>query len=110
MTISARNTELVRGDRDFAGHGLEVVAQVKLKIARSKKAIQAEVFFAARETAGDKSATRGKWTETVYQAPQNMTIESIESVARTKVKLTPRGQTSAKTTDLLGAALSPRAA
>ncbi len=71
--------KLVRGDREFGGHGPKVKSEVKLRLANNGKEIWADVTLWAQETVHDFSTTEGKWSKKVYDVPYGKTIDRITS-------------------------------
>ncbi|HKO82918.1 MAG TPA: hypothetical protein VJU78_21070 [Chitinophagaceae bacterium] len=72
-------SRLIRGDREFDGHGPRIKTGVKLRISPNKTALLADINFFAEETTPDHSYTKGNWTKAVYKAPYGTTIKEIVS-------------------------------
>lgn len=72
-------SKLVRGDREFGGHGPKVKSEVKIRLAANGKEIWADVTLWAQETVHDFSTTEGKWSKKVYDVPYGKTISKITS-------------------------------
>lgn len=70
--------KLLGGDREFDGHGPEIWAWVKLRIADNRM-IYADVYMHARETVSDWSETEGTWAKLIYTAPSGYEIIDIPS-------------------------------
>lgn len=71
--------KLVRGDREFDGHGPRIKSEVKLRISPDGSKLFADVTFWAQETVHDWSTTEGQWTKLVYEAPYGKKITEIIS-------------------------------
>ena len=84
---------LVRGDREFDGHGPRVKCEVKIRLAANGKEIWADITLWAQETVHDWSTTEGKWSKKVYDAPYGKTINKIisETASRTEFISQPAG-------------------
>ena len=72
-------SKLVRGDREFDGHGPRVKSEVKLRIADNGTKLYADITFSAKETQHDWSETEGSWSKLVYEAPYGKKITEILS-------------------------------
>ncbi len=85
--------KLVRGDREFDGHGPKVKCEVKLRIGPRGASLLADISFSAIETVHDWSTTEGKWTKTVYEAPSGKKITAIlsDKASRTQFISPPGG-------------------
>jgi len=85
--------KLLRGDREFGGHGPKVKSEVKIRLAANGKEIWADVTLWAQETVSDFSTTEGKWSKKVYDAPYGKTILKITSdmASRTEFISPPAG-------------------
>lgn len=70
---------LIRGDREFDGHGPRIKCGVSLRISPDKNSLLADINFIAEETTPDHSYTKGQWTKTVYKAPYGKKITEIIS-------------------------------
>ncbi|MEZ5040128.1 MAG: hypothetical protein R2828_09555 [Saprospiraceae bacterium] len=71
--------DLLRGDREFGGHGPRVKCEVTLKIGDAGRALYADIYFWAQETTSDWSTTERRWSKKVYDAPYGKTITAINS-------------------------------
>jgi|GEM_PF-2321406 len=71
--------KLVRGDREFDGHGPRIKSEVKLRIGDGGTKLYADVTFWAQETVHDWSTTEGSWSKLVYEAPYGKKITEIIS-------------------------------
>lgn len=72
-------SRLIRGDREFDGHGPKIKSGVVLRISPDKTTLLADINFFAEETTADWSYTKGNWTRTVYKAPAGKKISAIVS-------------------------------
>ncbi|MEP7376568.1 MAG: hypothetical protein ABI675_24435 [Chitinophagaceae bacterium] len=72
-------SKLVRGDREFDGHGPKVKSEVKLRIADNGTKLFADITFNAKETQQDWSEAEGSWSKLVYEAPYGKRITEILS-------------------------------
>jgi Protein of unknown function (DUF3421)/Ricin-type beta-trefoil lectin domain-like len=70
---------VLRGDREFDGHGPRVKCEVTLKIGDAGRALYADIYFWAQETTSDWSTTERRWSKKVYDAPYGKTITAINS-------------------------------
>lgn len=68
---------LVRGDREFGGHGPEVNCNVTLRIADGGEGVDAIIEMIAKETGGGDTEARGVWTRRVYNAPGGTRVVKI---------------------------------
>ena len=84
---------LLRGDREFDGHGPRVKCEVKIRLAANGKEIWADLNLSAKETVHDWSTTEGQWSVKVYDAPYGKTISKIlsETASRTEFLSQPAG-------------------
>lgn len=85
--------KLVRGDREFDGHGPRIKSEVKLRIADGGTKLYADVTFWAQETVPDWSTTEGTWSRLVYEAPYGKKITEIlsDKASRTQFISPPGG-------------------
>ncbi len=70
---------VVRGDREFDGHGPRIKCNVSLRIGDEGRALYAEIYFWAKETVHDWSETERRWSKKVYDAPIGKRITQIVS-------------------------------
>lgn len=86
-------SKLVRGDREFDGHGPKISTEVKLRISRDSATLIADITFSAVETQHDWSTTTGNWSKVVYKAPYGKKITGIVSdkASRTQYVSPPGG-------------------
>jgi hypothetical protein len=70
-------TKVMKGDREFDGHGPDVTTTVNVKISDDGSKLEARVYFKAKETQHDWSETKGEWARTVYTAPAGRKIKKI---------------------------------
>jgi microsomal dipeptidase-like Zn-dependent dipeptidase len=92
---------VLRGDREFGGHGPDYEAKVTLRIAdgaaaasiprapgvgTGTSALVAKVFFHAEEVGGDRSTTEGTWERVVAIAPPGFRFERLLSGASSAVQ------------------------
>ena len=70
---------LIRGDREFDGHGPKIKCGVTIRISPDRMSLLADINFMAEETTPDHSYTKGLWAQTVYKAPYGTTIGEIVS-------------------------------
>lgn len=70
---------VLRGDREFDGHGPRIKCEVTLSIGDAGKALYADIYFWAQETIHDWSTTERRWRKKVYDAPYGKTITAISS-------------------------------
>lgn len=71
--------KLVRGDREFDGHGPKVKCEVKLRLSNDSTALFADIDFWAQETQQDWSTTEAQWSKKIYDAPYGVKIKNILS-------------------------------
>lgn len=85
--------DLLRGDREFDGHGPRIKCEVSLSIGDGGKALYADIYLWAQETTHDWSTTEGRWRKKVYDAPYDKTITEINSdhASRTQFISPPGG-------------------
>lgn len=85
--------KLVRGDREFDGHGPRIKSEVKLRIADGGTKLYADVTFWAQETVHDWSTTEGSWSKLVYEVPYGKKITEIisDKASRTQLISPPGG-------------------
>lgn len=85
--------KLVRGDREFDGHGPRIKSEVKLRLADNGTKLYADVTFWAQETVHDWSTTEGSWNKLVYEAPYGKKITEIlsDKASRTQFMSPPGG-------------------
>lgn len=85
--------DLLRGDREFDGHGPRIKCEVKLSIGDGGKALYADIYLWAQETVHDWSTTERRWRKKVYDAPYGKTITAINSdrASRTQFISPPGG-------------------
>lgn len=69
----------VNGDREFAGHGPDVRASVRLSISRNKRNIVANISLSARETMRNWTTAKGSWSRNIWTAPSGYEIVRILS-------------------------------
>lgn len=79
-------SRLLRGDREFDGHGPAVNSSVKLRIGDGGQALYADIYIHAKETKKDWSETEGRWTRKVWQAPRGSRISRIVSDSSSQTK------------------------
>ncbi len=79
ITQSLCPKRLIRGDREFDGHGPKIRSGVSLRISPDKTSLLADINFFAEETTPDWSYTKGNWTKVVYKAPPGKKITAIVS-------------------------------
>jgi hypothetical protein len=86
-------SKLVRGDREFDGHGPRIKSEVKLRIAAGGTQLMADITLWAKETVHDWSETEGKWSKLVYEVPYGKKITEIISnkASRTQFMSPPGG-------------------
>jgi hypothetical protein len=78
---------VLRGDREFDGHGPRMKCDVKLSISADGKSILADIFLSATETQHDWSATEGRWTKKVFELfESNKKIVKIDMNDRSVVE------------------------
>lgn len=78
---------LLRGDREFDGHGPRMKCDVKIRISDDGKAILADIFLSAQETQHDWSTTEARWTKKVYEVfESNKKIVKIDMNERSVVE------------------------
>ncbi|MEC4005755.1 hypothetical protein OX283_013875 [Flavobacterium sp. SUN052] len=84
---------LLRGDREFDGHGPRVKCEVKIRLSENGKEIWADISLWAQETVQDWSTTEGSWSKKVYDVPYGKTINKIlsETASRTQFVSQPAG-------------------
>lgn len=84
---------LIRGDREFDGHGPKIKCEVKIRLSENGKEIWADLTLWAQETVQDWSTTEGKWSVKIYDTPYNKTISKIisETASRTEFISQPAG-------------------
>ncbi len=70
---------LVRGDREFDGHGPRVKCRVTLGLKNNNTEVWANIVFEAKETVHDWSTTTATWNVKVYTTPYGKKIQSIAS-------------------------------
>ncbi|HET6585907.1 MAG TPA: hypothetical protein VFG69_20765 [Nannocystaceae bacterium] len=70
-------TRLLKGDREFGGHGPAITTTVNVGIVEDGRKLEARVYFKARETQNDWSETKGEWGRIVYTAPSGRKIKRI---------------------------------
>lgn len=70
---------LVRGDREFDGHGPRVKCNVTLGLQNNGTEIWAKIYFEAKETVPDWSTTTATWNVKVYSTPYGKKIQKISS-------------------------------
>ncbi len=70
---------LIRGDREFDGHGPKIKCEAKLRIGDDGTELFADIYLWAQETQHDWSTTERRWSKKVYDAPNGKRIESISS-------------------------------
>jgi hypothetical protein len=68
---------LVKGDREFGGHGPEVNCTVSLRITPDGQGVDAIIEMTADETGGGDTKAKGSWTRRVYNAPGGTKISKI---------------------------------
>ncbi|RYY69623.1 MAG: hypothetical protein EOO13_08955 [Chitinophagaceae bacterium] len=68
---------LVRGDREFDGHGPKVKCNVTLSLKNNNTEIWARIVFEAKETVHDWSTTSATWNLKVYTTPYGKKIKTI---------------------------------
>lgn len=77
---------LLRGDREFDGHGPRMKSEVKLRIGRDSTTLLADIYLWAQETQYNYSTTEGRWTRKVYDAPYGQKILRIKSDAASRTQ------------------------
>jgi len=70
---------LVRGDREFDGHGPRVKCNVTLGLKNNNTEVWAKIVFEAKETVHDWSTTTANWDVKVYTTPYGKKIQKIAS-------------------------------
>lgn len=65
----------VRGDREFAGHGPQVVLDATLVLMRSR--IDVRLHMRATETMSDWTTVEGTRTTTIYYAPTGLCVSGV---------------------------------
>lgn len=70
---------VLRGDREFDGHGPKIKCNVNLRIGDGGSALYADIYFWAKETVHDWSETERRWSKKVYEAPLGKRITQIVS-------------------------------
>lgn len=70
-------SRLVRGDREFNGHGPLVDMTITLSLQNYNTEIWANINFKATETEGDASTVEGVWDFRVYVAPNGRRVKDI---------------------------------
>lgn len=70
---------VLRGDREFDGHGPRIKCNVNLRIGDGGTALYADIYFWAKETVHDWSETERRWSKKVYEAPISKRITQIVS-------------------------------
>lgn len=85
--------ELMRGDREFDGHGPRVKCEVTIRVSENGREIWADLYLWAKETVHDWSTTEGRWSVKVYDAPYGKKINKIVSAtaSRTEFLSQPAG-------------------
>jgi hypothetical protein len=85
--------QLVRGDREFDGHGPKVKCDVRLSLKNNNTEIWAKINFEAKETQPDFSTTKATWDVKVYTTPYGKRIKKIASdvFSRTEFLSPPAG-------------------
>ncbi len=78
--------KLMRGDREFGGHGPKVKCEVKLRIGRDSVSLWADYYLWAQETVHDFSTTEGNWSRKVYDAPYGQKILRIKSATASRTQ------------------------
>ncbi|WP_373548108.1 hypothetical protein [Haliscomenobacter sp.] len=83
---------LLRGDREFDGHGPRIKCEVKLSIGDAGRSLYADIYLWAQETVHDWSTTEQKWRKKVYDAPYGKTIATINSATASRTQfISPPG-------------------
>lgn len=84
---------LLRGDREFDGHGPKIKCEVKIRLSENGKEIWADLTLWAQETVHDWSTTEGKWSRKIYDTPYGKTINKIvsQTASRTEFVSQPAG-------------------
>lgn len=82
---------LVKGDREFGGHGPDMTCTVTFKITEGGTAIDAVIKLTAKETAGGDTEAGGTWTRRVYSAPGGTKILKINGDTEGKAHLLSAG-------------------
>lgn len=70
---------LVRGDREFDGHGPKVKCNVTLGLRNNNTEIWAKIVFEAKETVHDWSTTTATWNVKVFTTPFGKKIQKFAS-------------------------------
>jgi hypothetical protein len=70
---------LIRGDREFGGHGPKVKCDVKLVLKNNNTEIWAKINFEAKETTPDWSTTTATWDVKVYTTAYGKKIQKFAS-------------------------------
>jgi hypothetical protein len=84
--------DVLRGDREFDGHGPRIKCEVSVSIEDDGKALYAYIYFWAQETQHDWSTTERRWRKKVYDAPFGKTITAIHSDRASRTQfISPRG-------------------
>ncbi|RYY58020.1 MAG: hypothetical protein EOO09_00165 [Chitinophagaceae bacterium] len=83
---------VVRGDREFDGHGPRIKCEVGIYVTKDGSSLMANISLSAVETVQDWSTTEGRWTKTIYEAPYGMKILGILSDTRSRTSfISPPG-------------------
>jgi len=80
----------VGGDRDFGGNGPNVNTNVRLKISRDKRKLEAVIYFQAKETKSDWTEGKKTWTRSVANAPAGYEFVRILSSTYSSARYTDR--------------------
>lgn len=77
---------LLRGDREFDGHGPKIKCEVTLRPGNDGSSLWADIYFWAQETVHDWSTTEGRWSKKVYDAPYGQKITKIKSATASRTQ------------------------
>jgi len=82
---------LVKGDREFGGHGPDINVTVTLKLAVDGAGVDAVIKMTAKETAGGDTEAGGTWTRRVYTAPGGSRVLKINGETTSKAHVLSGG-------------------
>ncbi len=68
---------LVRGDREFGGNGPDITCRVRLMPNADRTKVEAEIYFKAVETGGDRSTVEETFRRTIFTAPAGKRIARV---------------------------------
>lgn len=81
-------TAVLKGDREFGGHGPDITTRLKLAVSPEGRHVVARIYFLAFETASNWSTTEATWEKIVYTAPPGRRILALASPASSEVRFT----------------------